>query len=135
MPIAKDGTGLDDRGGNAQLNKDDEDRRDRNRRRGVHHDTQGAMLGVAGRLVQMRNLHDRQQRDQDQAHQEYGRERPRPGTCAAGLEPESCQIVLFSFSLWDDTPALNGRSAGPKSFTGWEFIRTLTANQRRGGTV
>lgn len=66
MPVACNCPDFKDRRRHVDLDQSDKSRSDQNRHSCVHHDAQGAMIGVADSLVGMSNLRNRQQRQQQQ---------------------------------------------------------------------
>ena len=83
--MSHNGARFDDRRRGTHLNKEDDSGGHRGRRRGMHHDTQRAMIGVAYLGMGVSYLDDRQQRQQDNAHHRCNREASRRIT--AGSSP------------------------------------------------
>ncbi len=97
MPVTNDRTGLEDRSRSFNLNQNHHCGRRRNRRGRVHDDAQWAMVGITLNGVNVRYLHNRQQRKQDETH--HGSQRPgtKPGVqLSAEAIPQPCQTITLS---------------------------------------
>ena len=71
----------------AHSNENYEYRGGRDRRRRMQHDAQRTVIGCSLNRMDVRNLHEGQQRKQDQAHHHLCIQVAMP----SGLEPRSCQ--------------------------------------------
>lgn len=76
--MTRNSTNFENRSGGIHLHQRDESRRRDNGRGTVHHDAEGAMIGVAHTLVGVDNLRDSQKSQHDHAHNGDGREGARP---------------------------------------------------------
>lgn len=85
MPVTDKGARLIDRRRDADLNQNDDDGRDAHRGSRVHGDAKGAMVGVVGVGVEMRDLDHRQQGHEDEAHDHHGRGIDRPEAEATAI--------------------------------------------------
>jgi len=68
MPIARNRMRLKRGDGALHMHQHNHRRRYRHRRRGMHHDAEGAVVGVRVHLVHVRHLHHGEQRQQEQTH-------------------------------------------------------------------
>jgi hypothetical protein len=67
VPVSNGWAIFASRGGRPHLNQDDEGRRYGGRGHGMENDAEGAVVGVGFKRVSVRNLHDGQQSQQDEA--------------------------------------------------------------------
>ena len=82
MPVADDRARLDERGGAAEFDQDDDDGDHGHRRGRLHGDAQRAVVGIRLRGMHMRHLNHDQQRHQRQTQQNSGSKRARPAASA-----------------------------------------------------
>ena len=75
-PVPNHSPGFKRRSPVLHLHQNHQTSRHGHRCRGVHHNTQRAMVGVRFNLVEVRNLNHRQQRQQHQAHHRNHRQSP-----------------------------------------------------------